>query len=538
MEAAMRMNRRTLRAAALFVAFALPLSLRADDLDALLAQPPSASLTADDAAHRIEMMRELIASHPDRADEIEAYLIPFVRVTQPPPAAPTPAPTPPPAEAKPLLVLREPDGSASTMRATSYRRQGAVVMVVGANGSHAVLQAPTVVGELPWYSGKDIESGAVDLKDLAERYEAFIKAVPGLRPTLAPEVGQLRKLQKARDDAAAAKQNSAQARLAEATAAVYNQSAGYTPAALAKLLLAAEKSRKEMPESADAIDAWAAPFREHFTKLISGQSLVNGKWASNEELARQAREKRQAEFLSGLDYQIGTEPFPEGSARGLLVPLLAATGLALAAGVGLLVYGRRRIPLLAAGAAVLAATPLVLAGVFFFATRDPALLPSSIPMADEQPIVDVLSQAAGLDDGAGSQKISEQALNGFLSRHVRLAPSAGNGTGDTRQAVAIRLLPGRVAVFEMIRSMGLDWIVRIDLEYRQSEGRPMLTLLGAKIGGLDCSRDFAAALWKNLESQFAAILSSSRLTAQFAIQNPGNGSVELKPLAKAATSAP
>ncbi len=523
------------------VIFALALSfaavLRADDLDTLLSRPPSASLTADDASRRIEMMRALAASHPDRADEIEAYLIPFVRATQPPPPAPTPTPVPPVAKAKPMLLIRQPDGTMAIMRATSYRKQGEVVIITSANGSRAVLQALTVVGELPWFSDQELASGAVDLKIVVDRYEAFAKAMPGLRPVLGVETARLRKLRQAREADASAKQSAAQSRFAAATDTVYRPGAGYTTAALARLLLAAEKARNEMPGFAAKIDGWAAPFREHFAKLLAGQSFRNGAWVSNAEMTREAHEKRQAAFLDGLDYQLGTEPFPARAVRRLVRIPLAGAVLALAAGAGLAIFARRRKFLRVAGVILLTVTPLVTAAGFFLATRDPGLLPATIPMADEQPLVRILAQAAGLDDGnAAARKISEGTLNSFLARHVRLVAGAEEPV-NARQSLIVRLLPGRLAVFEMIRSMGLSWIVRIDVECRPADARPTLALIGAKIGALDCPAAFASELWKNLEPQFAAILSASRLDGRFAIQNPGDGIVELKPLAKAAPAA-
>ncbi|MGH8048298.1 MAG: hypothetical protein ACREKL_13735, partial [Chthoniobacterales bacterium] len=190
---------------------------RADDLDTLLSQPPSASLTPGDAKHRIEMLRAFIADHPDRADEIETYLIPFVRVTQPPVVAPTPPAPPPPAKPKPLLLIKSPDGTAATMRAVSFRRQGAVLMVVGEKGSRAVLQASSIAGELPWFTDKELESGAVDLKETAGRYETSAVVVPALGTELRNEAARLRAMQQAKDDAAAKTRAAIEERVARVT---------------------------------------------------------------------------------------------------------------------------------------------------------------------------------------------------------------------------------------------------------------------------------------------------------------------------------
>jgi len=511
---------------------------RADELDALLSQPPSASLTGEDATRRIEMLRAFIASHPDRADEIEAYLIPFVRATRPPVAEPASTPKPAIAKPKPLLLIKSPDGTASTMRATSYRKQGAVIIATGANGSHAVLQTLTVKGELPWYSDEELASGAVDLKDLAGRYATFAMAMPDLRAPLEAESRRLNDMLRAREQAANQIRDAANARFAQVASAVYDPAAGYTPAALAKMLLEAEKARNELPGYAAKIDEWAAPFREHFAKLLSGRSFVNGAWVSNEDLARQAREKRQAEFLNGLDYQVGGEALPAGAVRGMFVIPLAEAGLLLIAGAGMLFLGRHRKYLRIAGIVPLALAPLVPASEFFLATRNPAQLPSSIPMADEQPIVDALSLAAGMDDGsAGARKISEDALNGFLARHVRLVRDAA-GTGAVRESMAVRMQPGRIVVFEMIRDMGLNWIARIDLELADAEdGKPVAKLKGAAIGAMNCPAALASQLWGNLGPQLAGILAASRIPEHFSVRISADGIVELKPLDGAGTAA-
>jgi hypothetical protein len=532
-----KMNAGILRVVFLLLVFSA--ALRADDLGLLLSQPPSASLTADDAGRRIELLRGFESSHPDRTDEIEAYLIPFVRATQPAPAEPTPTPTPPPAPtARPMLLLVQPDGSASTMKATSFRKQGAVVMVVTANGSRAVLQALTMVGQLPWYTEEELAAGGVDLKDLAARYESFARAIPGLRPALTAEATRFLKMQQTRDDAASEKAGAAEAKLAEATAAVYEPSSGYTAASLAKLLLEAEKARSEMPQAAAKIDEWAAPFRDHFTKLLSGQAFINGAWVSTEQLAREAREKRQAEFLKGLDYQISREPFPDGAMNGMIVAPVTGAAIAVVVGGVLVFFGRRRTYLFITGAALLSIAPLALAAIFFLATRTPALTPGEVAMVSDEPIVEVLSEAAGLAADSTAQKISDGELNSFVTRHVRLADAPeGRMHNAVRQALVVRLFAGRMAVFEMVRAMGLSWIVRLDLDFQTQGGKPALTLAGAKIGDLDCSPKFAADLWGNLEPQLSGIIAASRLGDQFAIQSPKDGSIELNPVAKSTSAA-
>lgn len=523
------------RSALLLAAVAAP-ALRADDLDALLAQPPSASLGKEDAAKRIEMLRALIPDHPDRADEIEAYLIPFARVTEPPPAEPEPEPPPPPAKAKPLLLVRNPDGALSTLRAASRKRQGAVVMAVEEKGGRAVLQASAIAGELSWFTDAELESGAVDLNALARSYEAIAKAMPSLRGELGAEAERFRGLQRRRKHAAAEKAAAVEARLARVVDAQYDPAAGYTAPGLARQLLDAEKARRELPQFAEKIDAWAEPFRAHFAKLLGGNVYADGKWVSGAELERRAREARQEKFLRGLDYQISARALPPGALRGLLEPYFFKGGFGMLAGLAALAFGWRRIPVRLAGAGLVAISALGLGLVLFLATRNPAGMPLRMAMAEEQAVVDALSQAAGLDSpAAASRPIAEASLNSFASRHVRIAGGDSADEEGRRQSVVVRLLPGRFAIFEMVRGMGLSWIVRIDLVADMAGAPPALA--GARMGALECPPDFAAALWKNLEPQLGAILAASRVRSAFAIQPPRDGSVDLEPAAGPADGA-
>jgi hypothetical protein len=518
----------------LLLAFvAVAADLRADDLDTLLTQPPGVSLTADDAKRRIEMLRAFVADHPDRAGEIEAYLIPFVRVAEPPPPPPTPTPAPPPAKARPLLLIKGPDGTASTMRALSFRKQGAVIIVTGERNTRAVLQATSIAGELPWFGEKDIKSGAVNLNDIAGRYEAYAMVVPSLSGELKREAGRFRAMVKAKEDVVEKERAAVEARVVQATEPVYNPGSGYTASSLAKLLLDAEKVRNELPQSSERIDAWSAPFREHFAKLLAGFSHVGGKWVSNAELARQAREKQQQDFLNGLDYEVDAAALPADAVGKLVSPFVIKGCLAVAAGIVVLVLGRRKIYARIAGAVLVALAPLAMATTFFLATRDPGLSPAGIPVSDDQQIVDALSQAAGLGDSAtASHRISDAGLNGFLARHVRIGQTAGAADAPKRQSMVVRLLPGKVAIFEMIRARGLDWIVRLDLAMPAGGGVQSLTLESARIGALECPKPLAAELWNNLKPQLGKILAAGRITDHFVVQSPIAGAVELKPAAK------
>jgi hypothetical protein len=252
---------------------------------------------------------------------------------------------------------------------------------------------------------------------------------------------------------------------------------------------------------------------------------------SNAELARRAYELRQAQFLSGLNYEIGTEALPVGTVRGFIMPIAIKAGFALVAGLAAIALGWRRIVFRAAGAVLVVIAAFGAATVFFMATRNPPLLPASIPTGDERQVVELLSQAAGLEPPAdGVRKISDSEVNRFSARHVRIS---GSPVEAERQSLALRFLPGKIVIFEMVQSMGLSWIVRLDLEAKAANGAIAVTPQGAKLGALDCSRDIAAALWKNLEPQLSAILSSSRVAEAFAAQTPGEGAMELLPGAAA-----
>jgi hypothetical protein len=513
----------------LILALSLPLAARAaDDLDKLLTQPPSASLSVEDAKHRIDTLRALAAEHPDRATEIEAYLIPFVRVAEPPPPLPTPTPSPTPATPKPLLLVRSSDGEASLVRAVSVQRQGDVVMVVSEKGTRAVIQASTIVGQLPWFTDEEIESEAANLADAAGRYETFALVVPALAPQLKREAVRFRGVRQAKADAALKERAANEQRVEQVTSARYDPAAGYTTAALARMLLDAEAVRRELPLAAERIDAWRAPFHEHFTRLLGGFSHLDGKWVSNADIARQAYEKRQEQFLGGLDYRVGSEALPAGIVRGFLEPLAIKLGFAAAVGFLAIAFGWRRPILRVAGALLVVIAATAAAVMFFLATRDPPLLAAAIPPGDGQQVIGILSQAAGLETRPdGSQSVTDAALNGFAARHIAID---GGPAEVERQALVVRFLPGRLVLFEMVRCMGLSWIVRIDLAAQSDGGTWKCRLEGARIGALACPRPLAESLWKNLEPQLATILASSRVTEAF-VTAPGDGAVELKPAA-------
>ncbi len=502
-------------------------TLRADDLDALLAQPPSASLGKDDASRRIEMLRARAAEQPDRAEEIEAYLIPFVRVVEPPPALPAPTPAPPPAQPKPLLIVRDPGGALSTMRALSRQRQGAVVMVRLESGSRAVLQATSIAGELSWFTQEELESGVVDLNALAKSYETLARAMPPARELLSGEAEKLREMQAARNRATAESVAAAEAKLARVTDVAYRRDAGYTAAGLARQLLEAERLRRELPEFAERIDAWAEPFNEHFTKLASGNTYIDGKWVSNEQIAAEARAARQEKFLAGLDYQIPAAALPDGMMDGFLQSYLFKGGFGILAGLLALALGWRRVVLRLAGAGLAAISALGLGMVFFLATRNPAGMPGHLALVGEQAVVAVLSRAASADaTDPALHSIGEDALTSFAARHIRIAVGEASPAGARRQSMVIRFEPERMAIFQLVRAAGLSWVTRLDLAVSGPDASPVV--IGAQLGALAAPADFAAGLWKNLESQLAGILATSRVRSTFTIQAPGQGAVDLR----------
>jgi hypothetical protein len=515
--------------AACLLAFLLFLPVAfSDELDDLLAQPAPAHPTAETARARIDALRAQEASHPDRTEEIEAWLIPLLRVAEPAKPAPSATPAGPAPESRPLFVIEDSDGVVTVIRATSFQKQDHALIVLGANGSRAIVQPGSVLAQLRWYPDETLESGAVPLEPLALSYELALRRMPASqRGTLAPMLEKIRALQKKRADEVTEERAAARRRVDEATSPIYRVDAGYTREALAHMLLAAEKVRRESPWAAARIDAWAKPFRAHFENLLAGRHYIRGEWLDQAEIDRRDLEARKAKFARGLDTSLDAAALPAGAIRGaVLPPVLVALALMLAGGVGF-VFFRERIALRVASVALLAIAPAGLAALFFLATRTPTLIPPPLPgEASEDPAVVALAQAA---DIAPLTPISvpDEAANAFFRRHVTF--DAKGGADGIRRAAAVRALPGKLLVFEAVRAAGLEWIVRYDIAFRQGG----LAVTSVWIGRLPCPPSLARPLWRNLEAQLSGWLADTHLLEHLAPQAPIDHAIPFAPRAAA-----
>jgi hypothetical protein len=503
---------------------ALPVAF-ADEIDALLAQPAPENVSAEVARQRIDELRAQEATHPERTAEIEAWLIPLTRIAEPAPTAtPTPPPASPPPEGRPLFVLMGGDGVVSVIRAASFQKQDHALIVIGADGSRAVVQPRSVLAQLRWYSDEELASGAVPLDSLAFNYELVLKRLPAAqRGVLAAELEKIRALQKQHTDEAAAARAAARERVEKATSTVYRADAAYTREELAQLLLDAEKVRRESPKSAARIDAWAKPFRAHFENLLAGRQYIRGEWLDRAEIDRRALAARKAEFARGLDHQLDAMALPAQAIRSAaLPPMLAAIALLLAAGIGFFFF-RERIVLRAACVVLLAITPLGLATLLFLATRTPTLIPPAMSGNEsDAPVVSTLARAAGVEQAAPIE-VPDSAINAFLHNHVTF--ETDNRTDATRRAVAVRAVPGRLLVFEAVRAAGLEWIVRYDVAFRQGG----LAITGVQIGRLPCPGPLARQLWRSLEAQLSGWLAGTGTLEHFSVRPPADHSVSLDP---------
>jgi hypothetical protein len=512
-----------LRAACLLVAVVLmPVFGRADDdLSAQLAAPIPASIQLDEAKQRVAAIQALADAHPDRRAEIDAYLIPYTRAIEaatPPTPTPTPEPMAPP-KPKPLVLVREP-GGVTALRATSVQQQGPVAVVECVNGTRAVVQPRSVIAQLPWYSDADLNNEALDLRKLAAMYEATARNFPSLRAALSADAAHFQAIVDGRVKDAQLARQALHEQAVQIMATRYDPKSGYTAEDLAKLLLDAEKIRHESPADADDIDAWAAPFRRHFLNLLAGHIYVNGGWTTAEEIAKRKLAARQAAFLEGLHYQLDPMALSAAdvsrAAREPLIILLLV--MLMAAGVAVIFRKRPRI--MFSGLTVCCCAPLVLAFLFFLATRRPSDMPLTADNASEKPVVAALASVAGVGDSRATHDLTEDALNVFLARHVAIAPLHGSADA-TRQAIVIRLLPGRILVFQMVRALGLDWIVRCDLSLQSSGGRQSLLLTGVSLGKVACPPALSREIWNSLEPGLTSLFNASRLEGDF--QVPADG---------------
>ncbi len=444
-------------------------------------------------------------------------------------AQPAPAASPGPA-ARTLFLIRGPDGIITAIRAVSFQQQGAALLLVNASGGRAVVQARAVVGQLPWFPDEELEDPALDPAPLAAKYEVAARRIPSLQKVLLAEAARFHAVEKRRADAATTRKNAAEARIRSVTSAHYDPAAGYTPESLHALLEAAAAVRSESAEASARIEKWAAPFRDHLEKLQAGNRYENGAWHTPEELAAQARAQREAAFARSLTtLQISALALPAETVRSLVLKAEMATGIAMLAGLGLIALSRRRLPLRAAGVALFAGSPAILASLFFLATRNPGQLPADTPAADLRPLMDALADAAALESETppSEHTISEAGLNTFLARHIRIARATDpDAWAVVREAIAVRLLPGRILLFELVRSDHRHWILRYDLAFRPTG----IIVSGVKLGTLDLPPALAQPLWKNLEPQLAAILATLPITATFTIHKPADGTLRLSPL--------
>jgi len=453
-------------------------------------------------------------------------------------AAPTPAATPVP---KTLFLIRGPDGIVTPIHAVTFQEQGAVLLLVNEKGGRAMVQARTVVGQLPWFTEEEVEGGAADPKQLAAKYEAFATRFPSLRKFLIAEADRFYAIQKRRDDAAATQKAAVDARIASVTAAKYDVAADYTIASLQSLLQAADAVRNEDPTSAERIDAWAAPFRDHLEKLKAGSRYRDGAWVTAEEIARQSRAEREAAFLKNLDApKITALALPSQPVHGLVTKVTLAAGVAMLVGIGLIVGFRRRTALRAAGICLLVGGPVALAVLYFLATRDPHRLPAVTPTADLRPVLAALEEAAAVngDATATEHTLSETALNTFLARHVAIERAGAAPWAVTREALAVRLLPGGASIFELVRCIGRSWIVRYDLTFRSGAGGAPIVVTNVRLGALACPGTLAGQLWKSLEPQLATTLDALHVSEKFVVLGSGDGWIKIGPPAPVPVAEP
>ena len=453
-------------------------------------------------------------------------------------AAPAAAATPVP---KTLFLIRGPDGIVTPIHAVTFQEQGAVLLLVNEKGGRAMVQARTVVGQLPWFTEEEVEGGAADPKQLAAKYEAFATRFPSLRKFLIAEADRFYAIQKRRDDAAATQKAAVDARIASVTAAKYDVAADYTIASLQSLVQAADAVRNEEPTSAARIDEWAAPFRDHLEKLQAGSRYLDGAWVAPEEIARRAHAEREAAFLKSLEApKVTALALPAEAVHGLVTKVTFAAGVAMLVGIGLIVIFRRRMALRTAGVALLVGAPATLAVLYFLATRDSSRLPAATPAADLHPVLAALEEAAAVDGNtiASEHTLSEAALNTFLARHVAIERTGAAPWAVTREALAVRLLPGGASIFELVRCVGRSWIVRYDLTFRSGAGGAPIVVTAVHLGALACPNALAGHLWKSLEPQLATTLDALHVSEHFVVLDGGDGWIKIGPPASIPVAVP
>jgi hypothetical protein len=441
-------------------------------------------------------------------------------------AAPTAAPV------KTIFLIREPDGSINAVRTVAFQKQGAILVLTTERGSRAVVEPRSVAAVAAWYTDEELRT-SVNLPVLIVKYETLALRFPPARKFLNDEIAKFRAIIKAKDEEARAKKEADEARVSAVTSTHYDPAAGYTAEQIQELLRQADETKTAVPAGVDRIDQWAKPFQEHLEKLNAGSRYLNGEWITPEEVARREKVEREAAFLKSIDYEIDNVALAAADVHKIVFQAVTAAAVAMCAGLGLALFMRRRPGWRMGGIGLIVGAPLILASLFFLATREPSAVPHEGGPLNTETVVAALAEAAEIDPGQAVKEhtIRDAAINAFLTRSVSLRRTAITDEWTaTREALAVRLMPGRIAVYELVRCAGLDWVVRYNLSY-QSGSAGNLAVSGVKIGALECPPGLGSRLWKNLESQLVTLLAASKLTARFTAQPPGDHTITLSPAA-------
>lgn len=485
-----------------------------------------------EATALVEKYQALAGDDPALADAVEAVLFPFTRedaTTAEPEATPAP---PPPAEEKTLFFIRGPGGVLTAVRAESFEKDKEVLIIATTSGSKAIHQSSNVAGELPWYSDADLASGAVDVEELAGKYEAVAARAPTLRRFLEAEAARIRANLKKQESEDSVEDDGMAEKVAAITAAAFDPDEKHTVAGIVARLREAEVVITEFPASAPDLDAWAVPYREHLAHLLAGDEWTDGKWVTAAERREREEREKSEKFRGSIGYSMKASVVPGDVVRSVLMrPLWIAVGLVVLA-IGALVFWRK--PLVQLGAVVvIVAVPILGAFLFFLASRDAVGMPTVSETANEKPVVDLVASA---NHGGGSPTVVKQDdLNAFLARRIRLR--GGDGDGLSRQGLAVDLSPGRVAVFELIRGFGFEWIVRFDFAWLVENGKPSLEATDVTIGRLPCPPALGNALLASVESELGAVLEQTGVLRAFSPEAPEIGGIALSPRSSGEESA-
>lgn len=477
---------------------------------------------SDDAKQIVEQFRAIAEEHPERAAEVEAYLHPLTRDLVEEPSEPEPASEPTSADKKTMFIVRGP-GGLRTVRAEAVEKDGDVLIITAENGSKAIIQAASVATELPWYSDADLESGAVDLEDLARSYDGIAARAPTLRQFLEGEARRFRAIVEKRDAADRNAEKALRAKVDGVTAEALDASGNPSAAELAQRLASAEAVIVEHPETAGEIDAWAAPFREHLGHLLRGDEWIDGKWMTAVERREREELERTKRVREGIAYSIGSEIASEAVIReALKKPVWIAGGLFLAAIAALVILRNPVVRIVAT--ATLAVVPLGLAFLFYLVSRDAVDIPGVSVAATDDAIVDLIVAANG---GTPAPAVVKQDdINVFLARRFRIQGETG---GLSRRAQAVEVSPGRMAVFELARGWGFDWVVRCDFAWLVENGTASLEPTNVWIGRLPCPPALANAVAGNIAAEYGEALAQTGFLRAFTPGVPEDGQVTVTP---------